>query len=195
MQRMDPMKKISALLMVVIVIVLSLRAFAQDQLNPEALRKQMIEFEAIKSPADVELAKLDIEMFLIASRFENDFANMDDEALRAFINNQKQYYLNKENLTNQLHRMYSPNFTVANPQSIDKELAQVLNRVSKNCNIVNKITSKCLTDKEKLIFQAEYLKQKINALDAIETGLTYQIHSIIVEDDKRRAHLINQQKL
>jgi hypothetical protein len=162
--------------------------FAGFYLNAHAvdktLRQQMVEYESKKSSAELNLDKLQIDMSLTYSTFENDFSNMDTDTLKSYLNSEKEYYLGKLDLTEDLNQIYSKNY-VSRVEPIDTELKNVLNNLAKHCNLLSKITSKCLSPHESLVFQAEYLKQKIEALETLESSLVYKINSQIVEDDQQ----------
>jgi hypothetical protein len=171
------MRKIHLAFIAMLFLVFNIKAYASA-----TLRKQMIEYESKAKPTELDLDKLQINLSLIFSRYGNDFSQMDVETLKSYIADEKVYYLGKEGLANELNKIYISNYT---PQTtpIDKELKSVLANLAKNCNVLSKITSKCLNERESLVFQAEYLKQKIEALDIAHSGLVYQINSQIVEDD------------
>lgn len=177
------MKKILALV-IGIIIFFNLNTFASTR-DTKNLRQQMLEYESKKAPIEHELAKTQVKMYLVTSRYGESFSRMDEETLRAFIEIQKKYFLQKEQLAEELNHIYIPQY-VPHKSSIDDELKSVLGKLAKQCNILSKITSRCLNKKEVLIFQAEYLKQRIEDLETTQTGLIYEINSIIVQDDVQK---------
>jgi hypothetical protein len=154
--------------------------------NPNVVRQQMVDFETTKNSVDYDLAKIEVQMVLLASPYGNDLYGMDSDSLKAYIANQKNYYSAKKSLSDRLSQIYLSQATIQK-QSLDAELRQALKNLAKQCNILNKITSRCLNERETLIFESEYIKQKIAALDVVEAGLTSQINLLIVDNDKQKA--------
>lgn len=171
------MKQFAAILMVFIMLFLSLRAFAQ-----ETLRDKMEMYQAVLRPISQELNQLDIKANMISDQYGNDFKKMDDNALKSYLENRKDYYSTKLALTDQLSKIYYQGYQ---PQSetIDQELAKATERYKQKCSVISKIADACLVERERLIFQAIYLDTRIETIGAIEAALLNQITTAISEEE------------
>jgi hypothetical protein len=179
------MKNVIVLTMALLFLILSTSSFASDNNYEGSFRSKMMAYNEMKKPWTVELEKNRAYLLKEKEKYGYNFALMNAETLDGFIEQQKDYLEIKEFLINQLAQIYfqkeKNNFKVE-----DSKLDAALGH---KCSVWEKIAYLCEKNQKALVYEAQYLNQKISEMDTLESSLTYAVAELIVEEDKNIARV------
>lgn len=182
------MKQVAAILMIAIMLMLSIGAMAADgqrlNLNTknQTISDRLADLEQSRKPLDIEMLKLEKQMEFIFAQYSDDPARMTDPVLNELIQVQKRYATGKQTIIDGLKLVYLPNYH-SKQIPIDKLLDVAVQNASKNCRIFDKLASKCLDDREILVYQVHYLRLQIEGLNTTESSIANQINSVIAQEN------------
>ncbi len=117
------------------------------------------------------------------NKYSYDFKLMSDEALKNIIESQKEYVDVLQELNASLNSIYFAKSDALTPVSAEEEISNATREIIKKCGLLKKFTNNCLDRKERLLFQAEYLNEKILDLEIQKTTLLNGIQFQIEQQD------------
>lgn len=185
------MKEIAALIMIAIMVMLSLGAvgaMASDaqtlnlHFKSQTVGERLADLEYNRKPLDLEMLKLERQMDFIFAQYSDDPARMSDPVLNELITVQKRYASGKQTIIDGLKLVYLPTYQ-SKQIPINKSLEAAVTNATKNCRMFDRLASKCLDEREILVYQVHYLRLKIEGLNTTEASVTSQINSLIAQEN------------
>lgn len=182
------MKQVAAILMIAIMLMLSIGSMAADgqrlnfNLKSQTVEDRLADLDQSRKPLDRELLKLEKQMDFIFAQYSDDPTRMSDPVLNELIQVQKRYASGKQALIDGLKLVYLPKYQ-SKQIPIDQMLKIAIQNASKNCKIFDKLASKCLDDREILVYQVHYLRLQIEGLNTTEASIASQINGVIAQEN------------
>lgn len=178
--RASYMKKIAAVIMVILMLMISLNAFSADRLNfnGNTIKEKFVSFEVTHHAVEVSLNRYENQLEYLYSQHGKEYSNMKDSVLKQLIDVQLNYASNMQTMVDGLKRVYFVNFT-GHEEPIESKMNRAVLLATKNCKLIDKFASRCLDGYEALVFKAKYLELQIQELETLSESIESQINEEI----------------
>lgn len=175
------MKNIVVVIIAFIISALPSRSVAYD--SRKSLRVNMMDYNNTKKAWSSELEKTRTHIAEESEKYGYNFSLMDQATLNQFIQYQKRYLMIKRIFAENLAEIYFENhngyFKVQN-----QDLKSFLGH---HCTIWEEISGSCDKHQKILVHEAQYLNQKIQNIEMLESSLANAIADEIIDNDKTTA--------
>lgn len=180
------MKFTVSILLIVLVLMIFTSSWAVDgqrlNLKSQTISDRLAAVEVARKSLDLEMIRLEKQMDFIFAEYGEDPARMNDVTLNELIRVQTHYAVGKQFIVENLKKVYLPSYQ-SKQIPVEKLLNQAIYNASKDCRLFDKLASKCLDEREILVFQVHYLKLQIEGLNTTEASVLSQINTLLREEN------------